>query len=267
MCRSHQLAAPPGARGLHPPGSGRAEAVGYCLSLAQLQSQSGRTCAILPWPPQRGPALPRSPQPGLGLFSAPALAFEFQPCYVQEQRLFGGLQLPRGGQAGCPGPLRLRHVAHVSPDEVFHQPQVHSLCSRHIPAKGDPPKSSLHKMLGLAMAWGNQRVMRDEKPTSSGCFLGDKLGWMWPPRRGSSMTTPKCKAMGAGAALAPGQGLGTGAGLCPPGLGAVFWGKGCKSSCGPTSFCLPPRVPPSGLGRGPPPSPKHLNRWGLLTPL
>lgn len=33
------------------------------------------------------------------------------------------------------------------------------------------------------------------------------------------MTTPKCKAMGAGAALAPGQGLGTGAGHCVLGQG------------------------------------------------
>ena len=79
------------------------------------------------------------------------------------------------------------------------------------------------------------------------------------------MATPKRKVVGAGAALTPGQGLGTGAEpcwLCQ--LGVVFWGKGCKSSRGPTPLCLDPRIPPSGLGCGTPPSPKRLNHWGSL---
>jgi len=46
----------------------------------------------------------------------------------------------------------------------------------------------------------------------------------------------------------------------------LFWGKGCKRSRGPTPLCLHPHIPPSGLGHGAPPSPKHLNHEGLLKP-
>lgn len=167
---------------------------------------------------------PAPPTPGWSYSQPQLLLSSFSPAASRNGGSFGRLQLPRGGQAGCPQALRLRHVTHVSADKVFHQPQVHSLCSCHVPAQG-APKSSWQEMLVLALAWGNHRVMCNKnktKQTSPGWFWGDQPSCTCPPQRGLIMGTPKCKTVGTGAVPTPGQGLGTRAELCSVGLGGVL---------------------------------------------
>lgn len=141
-CRNQQHS--PGAQGLHLPDSGRAEAMGVTRAW---HSKRGDLCH----PPTAvlvGLALPHFPQPGLGLFWDPALAFEFQPCCLQEQGCLCSCSCAGGRREPSP-PVRLCHAARASPDEVFHQLQVHSLCSCHVHRKRDPT-SSWYEMLGLA---------------------------------------------------------------------------------------------------------------------
>lgn len=143
-------AAPPGSWGLHPPGSGRAEDMGVTRawhSCRAVAPKRGHLCHA-PTAVPVGLALPGSPQSGLGLFWEPALAFEFQPCCLQERGCLCGCSCA-GDRRDPSTPLRLCHAARVSPDEVFHQLQVHSLCSCHVPTKRDLT-SSWHGVLGLA---------------------------------------------------------------------------------------------------------------------
>lgn len=138
-CRNQQH--PPCARGLHPPGSGTAQAM--CVSRAR-HSSGTKVTGLEP----SSRCCPSGSGSALGLFWDPAVAFEFQPCCLQERGCLCGCSCAGGRRDPSP-PFRLCHAARDSPDEVFHQLQVHSLCSCHVPRKRDPT-SSWYEMLGLA---------------------------------------------------------------------------------------------------------------------
>lgn len=100
--------------GAAPPGSGTAEAMGVTRARHSISTKARglvpSTAALLAL------ALSHSSQPGLGLFWAPALAFEFQPCCLQERAVCeataalgaGGTRPLHSGCATLPVPLQTR---------------------------------------------------------------------------------------------------------------------------------------------------------------
>lgn len=111
-----------------------------------------------------------------GAILGPCSCFRVSALLPPGTRLFVRLQLPGGRRDPSP-PLRLCHAARASPDELFHQLQVHALCSCHV--RTTRPHLLLVREVGSCLAWGNHPLMYNKKIAGHGCFLGHKCGQRW----------------------------------------------------------------------------------------
>lgn len=152
-CRNQQH--PPGAGGLLAPGSGMAEAVGAIRSCSAGHSCSTKVRGLVLSSHCCGSGSAPLPPAWAGAILGPCSCFRVS-ALPPGTRLFVRLQLRWGRRDPSP-PVPLCHAARVSPDEVFHQLQVHSLCSCHVPTKRDPTSSWYQ--VEACLAWGNHPVM------------------------------------------------------------------------------------------------------------
>lgn len=177
-CRNQQH--PPGAGGLQPlaqagqrpwvsPGLWRNKARGLVPSSHCCPAGSG--------------SVPL-PQPGLGLFWDPALAFEFQPCCLQERGCLCGCSW-----AGAVGTRPLLCGSATPPVPLQTSCFISSRCILSAPATSPqketpPPTSSWYEtrrwgLPGLGKSPGDvqkkKKIKKKKKPNRSGLFFGAQM--------------------------------------------------------------------------------------------
>lgn len=179
---------------------------------------------------------PAPPSPGWGYSQPQLLLSSFSPAASRNSGCLGGCSCV--GRAGGPPPTTTPRAPPAAPRRpcpirrgVSSAPGALALLLPR-PHNGTP-RHSQQEMPGLAVAWGNHRVMCNQKKKASlGWFWGEKI-WLEvppppPPPEGLQHGHPQVQGHSGGSCPRPRAGFGDQSRALPSGAGGYILGQGLQ---------------------------------------